>query len=291
MNTQVQKALSKSQTVSQIDKVLQLVEDVTRQVADNSLSGPAMPELLQEVRKIITQHNINFADLVKFIRQHQSLALKMLATVNSAYYSRGKKIETIEQAIAALGLKTTYSILQSVATLQYIVGKDPEIQDMIKASLRKAFLVATLSQIVAKYEKFTDLDKAFTVSLFHNLGGTFLLYTYSMLLDKGLVEKVNKGALQTISLKCTPKLNEILSNNIGLPEEIVKMYSSQKSDGLIGTLIQITHKAIFLANRFLEGVEHIAISSEVEIEGIDQGLLDKFNEELPDIKALLQSYV
>jgi len=291
MNGQVQKALSQSELVTHMDKALKMFESVVNKVAENKLPGPVMPGLLQEVREVIDQPDISFKVLANFIRKHQSLALKILATVNSAFYSRGSKVETVEQAISTLGLKTTNSLMQSVAALQYVVGSDEEIQDMIKTSLKKAYLVALVAQMISEHEGYSQADKAFSIGLFHNLGATFLYYTYALLIDKGELEKIDANSLNTIATKCTARLNRILSKKIKLPDEISLMHSSAEIPAESEKLIKIIHKALYLSDAMLESDEALRITQESKMLEIDERLLNKFNSKIADLRGLVNDYV
>ena len=291
MNGQVRKALSQSELVTHMDKALKMFEGVVNKVAENKLPGPVMPGLLQEVREVIDQPDISFKVLANFIRKHQSLALKILATVNSAYYSRGSKVETVDQAISTLGLKTTNSLMQSVAALQYVVGSDEEIQNMIKSSLKKAYLVALVSQMVSEHQGFSQADKAFSIGLFHNLGATFLYYTYALLIDKGELERVDGSSLNTIAAKCTPRLNRILSKKIKLPDEINLLHSTEAIPTESETLIKIIHKAIYLSEALLDEQEEVRVTQEIKMLEIDERLLAKFNTNISDLKSLINEYV
>ena len=148
-----------------------------------------------------------------------------------------------------------------------------------------------LSQEVGRHEKFGELDKLFSIALFHNLGATFLLYTYSMLLDKGKLVKIDRTSLETIALKCTPKLNGTLFSSLKLPNEIVQMYSIEKNTGQSARLISILHKAIFLANFMQESSDELTYTAEVKMEGFDEAFLVKFNDKVGDIRSLINNYI
>lgn len=291
MNGQVRKALNQSELVTHMDKALKMFEEVVNKVAENKLPGPVMPGLLQEVREVIDQPDISFKVLANFIRKHQSLALKILATVNSAYYSRGTKVETVDQAISTLGLKTTNSLMQSVAALQYVVGSDEEIQEMIKASLKKAYLVALVSQLISEHEGFSQADRAFSIGLFHNLGATFLYYTYALLIDKGELERIDSNSLKTIATKCIPRLNRILSKKIKLPEELSLIHSSEEIPAEAEKIVKILHKAVYLSEALLEGEDELRITQESKMLEIDERLFSKFNSKVSDLRSLINDYV
>lgn len=291
LNGQIMKALSQNEMVSQIDKAMKLLEDIVKKVADNKLPGPIMPGLLQEVREVIDKPDISFKKLAEFIRKHQSLALKILATVNSAYYSRGSKVETVDQAISTLGLKMTNSLMQSVATLQYVAGSDEEIQQLIKDSLRKAYLVALITQIVSENDGFKNIEKVFSVGLFHNLGATFLFYTYALMIDKGELEKLDNTSLRTIALKCTPRLNRILCRKIKLPEEISLIYNEGDMSPESEKIVSIMNKSMYLADAMLNAEGDVLISQESKMLEIDERLLSNFNSRTESLKTLIKEYI
>ena len=291
VNNQIQKALGKSDLVTNLDKVLRMFDNVVSRVANNDLPGPIMPGLMQEVRAISADPDISFTKLGDFIRKHQSLAVKILATSNSALYSTGTKVETVEQAVSQLGLKMTNSLMQSVAALEYIVGNDEEVQELIKENLRKAYLVALISQIVCEVYKYSGADKAFSLSLFHNLGATFLFYTFALLLEKNEIDTMDIESLRTVADKTTPRLNKILCEKLKLPIEMAYIHNTNTCPIGSEILIKVIHKSLYLTDAILAGSEEIELNEEGEMLGLDNSFINTFNPKIPDLKALLKEYV
>ena len=62
---------------------------VVELVKNEKLPGPMMPRMLMEVREILSDSDVAFDKVAKFISSHQSLSVKIMSLANSVYYSRG----------------------------------------------------------------------------------------------------------------------------------------------------------------------------------------------------------
>ena len=74
-----------------------------------------IPATLQRVLEIVEDENSNTADLVKAIEQDQSLAAKVLAVSNSAFYGYGGRVKSISQAAVILGFNMVRNLAISVS--------------------------------------------------------------------------------------------------------------------------------------------------------------------------------
>lgn len=113
-----------------------------------------MLRLLSELQSA----NIKFDRLEEIIRKDLTLSYKLLKLINSAFYARASKIQSVRQALTLLGLRKVQSWL-SMLFLTSIDEKPSEL--MLNATVR-----ARMSEQIARETSSVDPETAFTIGLF-----------------------------------------------------------------------------------------------------------------------------
>jgi CheY-like chemotaxis protein len=206
---------------------------VAELLRSDELPGPMMPGMLMKVRKLLSDPDLEFEKVAKFISTHQALSAKIMSLANSVYYSRGNRATTIKQAIVRLGIKEVSKILNAVAALEYIVGKNKQLQDLTALSLSKGYFVGLVGEFLGRITQSSKINEIYTSGLFHNIGSTFMLYTLSLLHDKGEIEEVDPDALTTMIANRARKLNEMISRALLFPPETSFIYPDASSEDLL----------------------------------------------------------
>lgn len=112
---------------------------------------------LMEILATLQDPDCDVTELESLIKQDVSVSYKILRIINSAFYNLPREIQSIKQAIVALGLKTIREWL-TVITLTDIDDKPPEL---ILLTLQRARMLQTLSKASGLNE-----DAGFTAGLF-----------------------------------------------------------------------------------------------------------------------------
>jgi HD-like signal output (HDOD) protein len=155
---------------------------------------PAIPEVASKVMNMVNDPDISFKKIAEEISRDQSMTTNILKLCNSAYFSKGKEITSIDRAIVTLGLKEVKDIVIVIAA-KPVLDKPVIGYDLAKGDLwLQGLVVATISKNIALMKKRKDLaDVVFTGGLIHNVGKVVLaLYvqnTFKEILE--LVESKN----------------------------------------------------------------------------------------------------
>ncbi|MHB8149144.1 MAG: EAL and HDOD domain-containing protein [Desulfobulbia bacterium] len=134
-----------------------------------------------QVLKIIQDEDYDFAELAKFVSRDVSLAYKLLKYVNSAYFARRQKLDSIEMVVAMLGQLTLRKWL-SLMMLSYLAADKPS--ELLRlAAFRGSFCELIAGQL---------LDRRSEAGMFHTVGMFSLL---PAMLDKDMAEILPELAL------------------------------------------------------------------------------------------------
>jgi len=167
----------------------------------NVVQGRKIPEARFALLRLLSKLQspaIEFRDMEDIIRQDVSLSYKLLRLINSSYYARPRKINSIRQALTLLGMRQIKDWV-SLLSLSTIEDKPREL--MVTAMVR-----ARMSETLSNSAGVKNAEAGFTVGLFSVLDA---------LLDL--------------------PLNEVLSN-LPLAGDVTKALVSH--EGKLGTILQ-----------------------------------------------------
>lgn len=151
------------------------------QIVNNIGQLPSIPDVAGKVITMVNDPDASFSRIAEEISKDQAITTNVLKLCNSAYFSRGKEISSVERATVTLGIKEVKDIV-FVAATKSILDKQITGYDLAKGELWKHGLaVAVLSKHIAMIKKKSEIaDIAFTGSIIHDVGKTVLaLYVQS----------------------------------------------------------------------------------------------------------------
>ncbi len=132
---------------------------------------PQVPEVITDLIQQVNSPNIDMAEIAKNVEKEPAIALKILRLVNSAHYGLSRKVNSINEALAFLGMDE----LKTLIIASGIVNAMPKINDInIKDFWDQNFCVANHAKRLAQETK-QNPDLAFTAGLISGVG-TLLIH-------------------------------------------------------------------------------------------------------------------
>lgn len=279
-----------------LEQSFNYLKEIINLVKTHHLPGPLIPGLFTEVRELLVNPEVEFQELANFAAKHPAMVMRLMKIANSAYYFRGVNVTSIDQAIGRIGLEQAGKIFYAVALLAYEQGNNKQLNRIIHANLKKAYLVALLSEKLADLAKFDDCNAVHTIGLLHNVGGTFLLYALSLLQKKGDELVVTSDALHTCMFSHAEELNSLLVKELKLPEELVQIHTAEvpmhasNDEAEHITKIRFVHQAIWLADQLLSSEEPFMYDESAEMFGLSQEVITALNDKRMDMLESLNVY-
>lgn len=139
-----------------MDKTIELVNAVK--------DIQAMPSVIVKVLNVMKKPTVSMKELGDIVIYDQSLTVKILALVNSAYYGFSQQISSISIALSLLGMVKVKNIIVAVAMKPMMSGAGDK--ELWKHSIR----VAAGCEYLAKLTKIVDSDEAFIAGFIHDIG-------------------------------------------------------------------------------------------------------------------------
>ncbi|MEW6593490.1 MAG: HDOD domain-containing protein [Thermodesulfobacteriota bacterium] len=131
---------------------------------------PAMSNHVSELLVLTRKSRVTAGELARVILKDFSLTNKVLQVVNSAYYSRGVPVTTIERAVTALGIEVIGELAVTVSLIEEFLKAGVEKEGISKL-LSLSFLSAHLSKNLAQRKRLPVMpEEAYICTLLHDLG-------------------------------------------------------------------------------------------------------------------------
>ena len=152
---------------------------------NNLAALPTMPEIASKILNMVNNPEVSFKDVAEEISKDQSMTTNILKLCNSAYFSRGKEITSIDRAIVSIGIKELTGIIMVIAAKpvldKFVIGYDLGKGELWKQGL----MVANLAKKIALLKNRKDIaDVVFTGGIIHNVGKTVIaIYVQSTYKD------------------------------------------------------------------------------------------------------------
>lgn len=147
--------------------------DIHKQLAMARL--PSLPQALLQILDMAERDDVGLSEIGNLVSQDAGLAAKVLSTANSAYYSRGRSINSIDQCLSFMGAAQVRRIAlnQSVAELfgrfQQHGGFD------IRYFWYHVLCVAITARELAMRLDYPQAEEAYLAGLLHDVGQLALL--------------------------------------------------------------------------------------------------------------------
>jgi putative nucleotidyltransferase with HDIG domain len=134
---------------------------------------PPFPDVVRKVMPLI-QQMVPVRKIEEVIRFDQAITAKVLAIAQSAYYSRGRAIRSLQDAIMSLGQRQLMQVIMAACAAQFFSGKIAGY-DLREGELwQHAVATAIMAEKVATRIGHKDVLTVYTAGLLHDIGKTIL---------------------------------------------------------------------------------------------------------------------
>lgn len=155
-----------------IDK---FIASLLEEIKSNKLKLPTLPEVAFKVRATVNDADAPAAKIAKVVGMDAGLSARLLQVANSPLFRGSQKIESLQNAIARLGVPQVRSLVTSLLMQQLFQTKVPALRERMQRLWEHSAEVAAMSHVLAR--KFTSLkpDEAMLAGLIHDIGALPIL--------------------------------------------------------------------------------------------------------------------
>jgi len=146
---------------------------VFKEVIASAEKLPPFPDVVRKVMPLI-QQMVPVRKIEEVIRFDQAITARVLAIAQSAYYSRGRAIRSLQDAIMSLGQRQLMQVIMAACAAQFFSGKVAGY-DLREGELwQHAVATAIMAEKVATRIGHKDVLTTYTAGLLHDIGKTVL---------------------------------------------------------------------------------------------------------------------
>ncbi len=153
------------------------VQQLARDLASEDISLPSFPAVVMKIRSLLENEECDFIEVSKIVSTDAVLVSRLFVFANSALHNRsGKRVTTLDAAIARLGLAVVRNTALSLAIKQILLAQKHEtIVPYLKAIWAKSMRLASMAYAVAGINGDVDDETAFMCGLLHEIGKVYIL--------------------------------------------------------------------------------------------------------------------
>ena len=217
---------------------------------------PSAPDVLLRLLSSLTKDGITFDELARIVRHDVALCAKVLDIAYPAYVRAARRLHSLEQALADVGLDALKTLVFSAAVNQVFHQPSEAAEKLLSQDSNRWIFRAHLARAIAEHVGHASRDEAYLTGLFYDLG-KFALATNFPTAEEAPLNDAGSSA----STGATPATYEDLSREAGVIltsrwpvasfiTDAIR-YRDEHTDRIVGAsvLIKIAH----LANLVAEG--------------------------------------
>ncbi len=140
-------------------------EDIVREVKHL----PSAPKVLPRLKRLLSDGNSAMHEIVALVRLDPGIAARVLQTGNSAYFSKGVRCTTVDEAVHRVGYDQIYELV-SYAVASQVLVRPLEIYGIEADELWKMSVASALAAEALAARTQQDASVAYTIGLLHRVG-------------------------------------------------------------------------------------------------------------------------
>jgi HD-like signal output (HDOD) protein len=140
-------------------------EDIVRELK----TLPSAPKVLPRLKRLLSDGNSSMHEIVGLVRLDPGIAARVLHVANSAYFSKGVRCVTVEEAVHRVGYDEVYELVSYAVAAQVLV-RPLSAYELDADELWKMSVACALSAETIAERSDQDRDVAYTIGLLHCVG-------------------------------------------------------------------------------------------------------------------------
>jgi len=174
----VQAAAASASSAADATSLVLLPPHVQQRLESNG-PLPMLPWLAMRAVKISEDPDCSINEFVGLISRDVSLLSGVLSFANSAFYSGGRPISNVRQAVIRLGIRTSRNLILT-SCISSLMGRMSMKQEWIRESLaRHGYVTAAVCHALNQRLQLGYDGEEFTAGLVHDIGRTLLASCFS----------------------------------------------------------------------------------------------------------------
>lgn len=186
---------------------------------------PLLPQVATQALELANNRDATVREFAELIMKDPPIAARFIATANSALYSRGQTIRSVNDAVARIGLGASRDLVFQVVYANTVTGLKL-FQEEVEASFQRSVLCGVICRVGAPLLRLNVAD-AYLCGLLHDIGESRV---YRILSEGKVAPNVEDAA--ALVAKYHPRAGAELAMRWALPDEIVQVCRRHEERGV-----------------------------------------------------------
>lgn len=270
---------------------------ILNDLENGTLILPTLPEVALKVRDVVDDPDASAFQLSEVITTDAALSARLLKVANSALYRGRVPVESVQMAIARLGLTMVRNLVTSLVMEQMFQPTSSRMDKRLRQLWEHSTQVAAISQVLANKQPGIRTDEAMLAGLIHDIGKLPILMRaedYPELLD-------DANRLDVLIENLHPRIGAAILRDWQFSDTMVAVaaehenlnYNSGPEGPDLVDVVQVANlQSYFDTNKALDAHERTRVISFEKLD-VDTGLsvveLDENSEEYAEALALFNN--
>jgi HD-like signal output (HDOD) protein len=185
---------------------------------------PLLPDVATRALELANNRDASVREFSELIMKDPPIAARFIATANSALYSRGQTIRSVNDAVARIGLGASRDLVFQVVYANTVMGLK-QFQEEVESSFQRSVLCGVICRVAAPLLRLNVAD-AYLCGLLHDIGESRI---YRILSEAKAAPSPQEAA--ALVQKYHPRAGAELAMRWALPDEIVQVCRRHEERG------------------------------------------------------------
>jgi len=136
---------------------------------------PTLPEVALRVREVVDNPDASVSDLTKVIGTDAALTARLIQVANSPLMRAGRQIQTLDMAVARLGMKLVRDLATSMVMQQMFQATSEFTDEQLRRLWQHHIDVASIAHVLAAQFTRLNAEEAMLAGLIHDIGALPIL--------------------------------------------------------------------------------------------------------------------
>lgn len=207
------------------------IEDVLRGIVI-----PSPPQVIADLQMEMAMPDPDLNVMANLIAKDVGLSGAVIKTVNSPIYRGSRAIDSINQGVMVLGMKTIMDIINTLCLRNTSASLDKMTDNIYKTLTRfwdSASDMANVCELIGRKLGLSPIDNVYLLGLFHNVGIALMISKHDDYLDV-MVESYSQNGARIVDIE-----NKVYDTN----HAVISYYTAKswKVDPRISKIISAHH--------------------------------------------------
>lgn len=127
------------------------------------------PRIFHRVNQMVNDPNSTTDDIARVVSEDAGITIRLLRVVNSAYFGYSQKMETLNQAVTALGTQQVRDLVMATTVMEKFEGLPEDLINM-ESFWQHSLACGVAARALAQARKEINLESFFLGGMLHDVG-------------------------------------------------------------------------------------------------------------------------